>query len=213
MDSKRQVHTMNRQHHWNKVFKASAENDTSWFESLPDTSLRLLEAVGLTADTCVLDVGGGDSRLVDQLMARGLNCLAVLDISSAALARTQARLGALASIPVWLEADVVDHWTLKPMDIWHDRAVFHFLTDQEDRERYRVRLLRTLKTGGSAILATFASDGPATCSGLPVVRYSPEALSTELGSDLTLVESVRHIHTTPWGSQQSFLYCRFRRVH
>ena len=204
---------MDRQHYWNNVFSFRAEGDASWFESLPETSLRLLEAAGLTADTCVLDVGGGDSRLVDQLMARGLDCLAVLDVSGTALARTRARLGPSAAIPIWLEADVAGDWSLKPMDIWHDRAVFHFLTDKEDRERYRLRLLRTLKTGGSAILATFAPDGPEKCSGLPVVRYSPESLSAELGSDLTIVQSMRHIHTTPWGTRQPFLYCRFRRVH
>jgi hypothetical protein len=203
---------MERQQHWNNVFTTRAEGDVNWFEALPDTSLRLLDAAGLNADTCVLDVGGGDSRLVDHLIARGMHCLAVLDVSGAALARTRARLGSAASIPIWLETDVTGDWSLKPMDIWHDRAAFHFLTAGEDRERYRSHLLETLKPGGSAIVATFALDGPERCSGLPVVRYSPESLAAELGPELTFIESVPHIHTTPRGSTQSFLYCRFERT-
>jgi SAM-dependent methyltransferase len=204
---------MDRQQHWDTVFKDKAADDVSWFEALPETSIRMLEASGLSVDSCVLDVGAGDSRLIDQLLARGLDCLAVLDISRAALARAKTRLGASAAIPIWLEADVAGDWSLKPMDIWHDRAVFHFLTVSEDRERYRFHLLRTLRPGGSAIVATFASDGPERCSGLPVVRYSPESLSAELGSDLTIVETVHHVHTTPWGTTQAFMYCRFRRIH
>ena len=204
---------MDRKQHWNHVFQTKAEHDVSWFESLPETSLQLLEAAGMDTDTCVLDVGGGDSRLVDHLAARGMNCLAVLDVSGAALARARSRLGSLAGVPTWLEADVAGEWTLKPMDIWHDRAVFHFLTSPDDRQRYRLHLLQTLKPGGSAIVATFSLDGPETCSGLPVQRYSPDALSAELGPELAMVQALPHIHTTPWGSPQSFVYCRFRRVN
>jgi SAM-dependent methyltransferase len=204
---------MDRKRHWNHVFETKAEQDVSWFEALPDTSLQLLEAAGLDADTCVLDVGGGDSRLIDHLAARGMACLAVLDVSGAALARASARLGLRAAIPTWLEADVTGAWTLKPMDIWHDRAVFHFLTSLDDRERYRLHLLQILKPGGSAIVATFSLDGPEQCSGLPVQRYSPDTLSAELGPELEMLEALPHVHTTPWGSRQSFVYCRFKRVH
>ena len=203
---------MDRRQHWNHVFQTNAERDVSWFESLPETSLQLLEAAGLNADTCVLDVGGGDSRLVDHLAARGMSCLAVLDVSGTALARARARLGARAAIPTWLEADVAGEWRLKPMDIWHDRAVFHFLVSPEDRQRYRQHLCQTLKRGGAAIVATFSLDGPDTCSGLSVQRYSPDSLAAELGPDFAIIEAVPHIHTTPWGSRQSFVYCRFRRV-
>ena len=204
---------MDGRQHWNTVFSTKAEREVSWFEVLPETSIRLLEAAGLCADTCVLDVGGGDSHLIDHLLARGLECLAVLDVSGAALARAQARLGATASIPTWLETDVAADWSLKPMDIWHDRAVFHFLTEPHNRDRYKAHLLQTLKPGGSAIVATFALDGPDRCSGLPVVRYSPESLAAEMGPDLSLVEALPHTHTTPWGTAQSFLYCRFWRIH
>lgn len=204
---------MERRKHWNAVYGTKGEQDVSWFETLPEISLRMMDAAGLNESTCVLDVGGGDSRLVDHLAARGLDCLAVLDVSGAALARARARLGPSAAIPIWIESDVAGDWSLKPMDIWHDRAVFHFLTAPVDRERYRAHLLGTLKVGGSAIIATFALDGPRLCSGLPVERYSPATLASELGEALELAEALPHLHTTPWGSTQSFQYCRFTRRH
>lgn len=203
---------MERQTHWNTVYTTKGEGQVSWFEPLPAISLEMMEAAGLDDETCVLDVGGGDSRLVDALAARGLDCLAVLDISGAALERARERLGARASVPTWIEADVAGNWSLEPMDIWHDRAVFHFLTDAADRRSYVNHLRRTLKVGGTAIVATFALDGPTSCSGLPVVRYDPEVLNDTLGEDLSLVETRRHVHTTPWGATQSFQYCRFLRA-
>ena len=182
------------------------EQDLSWFEVLPDVSLKMMEAAGLTAKTYVIDVGGGDSRLVDHLVAKGLECLAALDVSGAALQRAQARLGAVADTLVWIESDVADGWTLKPMDIWHDRAVFHFLIAAEDRRRYHAHLRQTLKPGGSVILATFALDGPPTCSGLPVAQYSPESLAAECGEAFHLVDAVSCAHRTPWGSRPSLQY-------
>ena len=198
--------------HWDAVYEVKAERDMSWFEAVPATSLAMLERAGLTVATCVLDVGGGASRLVDALLARGMVCLAVLDISGVALTRTRERLGQAASIPMWIESDVLGGWSLAPVDIWHDRAVFHFLTTVEDRGLYRAHLATTLKPGGSAIIATFAPDGPAKCSGLPVVRYSPESLAIELGEDFTLQESAPHLHLTPRGTTQSFQFSRFRRT-
>jgi trans-aconitate methyltransferase len=167
--------------HWNRIYSEKRDPQVSWFEPLPAVSVRMMEAAGLTSETCVVDVGGGNSRLVDYLVAHGLDCVAILDVSGAALARAKARIGAAAMALTWIESDVAADWSLKPMDIWHDRAVFHFLTDADVRARYRTRLLQTLKAQGTAIIATFAPDGPARCSGLPVVRYSPEALAAELG--------------------------------
>lgn len=192
---------MERRQHWNGVYSTKGEQEVSWFESLPLVSLQMLEAAGMTSDTCVLDVGGGDSRLVDHLAARGLDCLAVLDVSGAALSRARQRLGTAASIPIWIEADVSGDWSLKPMDIWHDRAVFHFLTTPADRDRYRIHLRQTLKPGGSAIIATFALDGPEKCSGLPIQRYSAVTLTEELGDGLELVEAIPHVHTLAVGQQ------------
>lgn len=202
---------MERAAHWNRVYTTKSEQEVSWFEPLPAVSLELLEAAGMTPESCVLDVGGGDSHLVDALAARGLDCLAVLDVSGAALGRARTRLGPAAQIPIWIEADVTREWSLKPMDIWHDRAVFHFLTTADDRVRYKQHLLETLKPGGSAVIATFALDGPEKCSGLPVQRYSPEALADELGPAFALREARTHVHMTPWGSTQSFQYSRLLR--
>jgi len=174
-------------------------------------SMRMLESAGLGPETCVLDVGGGDSRLVDALASRGLDCLAVLDVSGAALNRAKGRLGDLAGAFTWIEADVTSAWALKPMDIWHDRAVFHFLTTAHERDGYRAHLLQTVKPGGAVIIATFATDGPEHCSGLPVARYSADTLAAEVGSEFTLVESARHEHETPWATVQPFVYTRFQR--
>jgi hypothetical protein len=199
--------------HWERIYETKGERDVSWFEALPAVSLRMLEAAGLTTHSCVIDVGGGDSHLVDALAARGLDCLAVLDVSGVALQRARARLGEAADALMWIEADVTSAWTIKPMDIWHDRAVFHFLTTVEDRERYRDHVRQTLKRHGSVIIATFALDGPQFCSGLPVVRYSPETLAAELGDEFRLVDAERYAHRTPWGATQSFQYSRLLRVH
>jgi ubiquinone/menaquinone biosynthesis C-methylase UbiE len=204
---------MNSQRHWNTVYGTKGEQDVSWFEALPTVSLELIEASGLTPETCILDVGGGESRLVDALLAKGVRCVAVLDISGEPLRHAQVRLGTQADIVTWIEADVTGAWSLKPMDIWHDRAVFHFLVAPEQRAAYVARLRKTLKPEGHAILATFALDGPERCSGLPVMRYSPEMLAAELGKSFELVEARSYQHLTPWGTSQSFAYSRLRRVH
>jgi uridine phosphorylase len=202
---------MDRKAHWQQVFTTKAEQDVSWFEALPAMSLQMMESAGLGPETCVLDVGGGDSHLVDALASRGLDCLAVLDVSGAALQRAQARLGTLAGAFTWIESDVTAAWSLKPMDIWHDRAVFHFLATAAERATYRAHLLDTVKPGGAVIIATFALDGPERCSGLPVARYSADTLAEELGKEFTLIEARRHEHQTPWGVTQPFVYARFRR--
>jgi hypothetical protein len=203
---------MNRRTHWDKIYSTKAEDQVSWFEALPAVSLEMMDATGMTRESCIIDVGGGASHLVDVLVARGLECLAVLDVSEAAIQHAKARIGARADVVTWLSSDVTGSWNLKPMDIWHDRAVFHFLTDGEDRRRYRQRLRETLRVGGTAIIATFALDGPETCSGLPVVRYSPETLAAELGEGFELMEARLHRHVTPWGAVQSFQYSRLRRI-
>jgi SAM-dependent methyltransferase len=204
--------SMERRAHWDRVYTTKGERDVSWFEATPAASIEMLDAAGLTPATCVLDVGGGESRLVDHLLARGLTCIAVLDVSGAALDRARKRLGGIASTVRWVEADVTGAWDVPAVDIWHDRAVLHFLTTPEDRERYRSHLLSTLKPGGTAIIATFALDGPETCSGLPVMRYSPQSLAHELGDGFRLADSRHCLHTTPSGAVQSFQYSRLERL-
>jgi hypothetical protein len=135
----------------------------------------------------------------------------VLDISSAALTRSKARLGPAQDWVTWLEADVTGAWPVPQVDVWHDRAVFHFLTDDADRTAYIAHLRAGLREGGTLIMATFAPDGPEKCSGLPVVRYSPATLGTLLGPRFRLIESVQEAHSTPWNAQQAFSYTRWLR--
>ena len=202
---------MGRQQHWDTVYATKGERDVSWFEPSPDVSLAMIEAAGVGPDTCIIDIGGGDSRLVDALVSRGVTCVAVLDVAREALLRAQTRLGDKAGEVAWIQADVTGAWSWKDADIWHDRAVFHFLTERADRDKYKARLAEMLKRGGSAIIATFALEGPEKCSGLPVNRYSPETLASELGDEFVLVDSRRHTHTTPWGATQAFQYSLFNR--
>jgi hypothetical protein len=202
---------MHPKQHWDTVYATKGERDVSWFEPSPDVSLAMIEAAGLTRDTCVIDIGGGESRLVDALVERGVTCVAVLDVAREALLHAQTRLGDNAREIAWIQADVTGAWSWKDADIWHDRAAFHFLTTREDRDKYKQRLEAMLKPGGSAIIATFALDGPEKCSGLPVARYSPETLTSELGEGFVLVDSRRHVHTTPWGATQAFQYSLFKR--
>lgn len=203
---------MNRQDHWNAIYRLKGERDVSWFEATPTVSLAMIEASGIVPETSVLDVGAGESRLVDALLARGLRTIAVLDVSVEALEHTRNRLGALGQSITWIDADVTGDWIAEPIDIWHDRAVFHFLTDAAERRRYVERVHELVKPHGTVIIATFALDGPQICSGLPVVRYSCESLAPELGPHFALVETRRHSHTTPRGTTQSFQYSRFRRL-
>ena len=202
---------LGRRQHWTRIYETKQERDVSWFEPTPDISLQMIDAAGLVRKSCVIDIGGGESHLVDVLLERGLTCVAVLDMAQPALQRARARLGSAADIVTWINADVTGEWSWNPVDVWHDRAAFHFLTEPQDRDRYKDKLSTLLKPDGSAIIATFAPDGPEKCSGLPVVRYSPESLAAELGSAFTLKESRRHVHTTPWGKTQSFQYSRFTR--
>lgn len=198
-----------RQEHWDRVYSTNAREAVSWFQAEPAQSLELLRRAGLNAGTCVIDVGGGDSPLVDRLLDEGLTCLTVLDVSEVALSRAKARLGARQSLVRWIVADVTADWSASAVDIWHDRAVFHFLTEAPDRARYVAHVTRILKPGGSLVLATFALDGPEKCSGLPVIRYSADSLAHELGPSFRLVEGVTEAHRTPRGGTQSFCYSRF----
>jgi cyclopropane fatty-acyl-phospholipid synthase-like methyltransferase len=200
-----------RRQHWEKVYQKHPADTVTWHQDVPALSLRLMDSAGLEPTTRVIDIGAGDSRLVDVLVNRRLEHITVLDVSGAALARARARLGAAAAHVKWVEADVTGaDWHVDPVDIWHDRAVFHFLTDPADRERYIERASSTIVPGGALIMGTFALDGPSQCSGLPVCRYSAETLAATLGPSFTLLEQVHEMHHTPAGVPQSFQWCRFR---
>lgn len=202
---------MNREEHWNQVYQTKPPDDVSWFQPRPTTSLRLIEACGVGKSDGIIDVGGGASVLVDFLLDAGYSQLAVLDISAAALDHAKGRLGARADAVDWFAADVTTFVPTRQFGLWHDRAVFHFLTDTADRQKYVEAMKRTLTPEGHVVIATFATDGPEKCSGLSVCRYDAPAMSAELGAEFQLVEQVNETHVTPWSTEQRFSYFRFAR--
>jgi trans-aconitate methyltransferase len=201
-----------RESHWENVYVTKDETAVSWFEESPGLSLDFLARAGAGTNSAIIDIGGGASRLVDALLARGHGDLTVLDLSAAALKAAAARLGGLAGKVEWIAADVTTWTPPRQYDVWHDRAAFHFLMDEADRAAYTSRLEQALRPGGHAIIATFAPDGPEKCSGLPVQRHDAESLGRALGAAFALVHTERHIHTTPWGSEQRFQFSLFRRA-
>jgi 2-polyprenyl-3-methyl-5-hydroxy-6-metoxy-1,4-benzoquinol methylase len=197
--------------HWDEVYTAKVETGVSWYQDEPAQSLELIGAVAPAEGGRIIDVGGGASVLVDRLLDLTVGRIAVLDISEIALGKARSRLGERAGRVDWLAADVTEVQGVGTFDVWHDRAVFHFLTDAADREKYAGLALRTVPRGGHLIIATFAEDGPKRCSGLEVCRYSAEALRAEFSRGFSLVRAVGETHTTPWGSPQPFVYGVFRR--
>ncbi|MBL0921820.1 MAG: class I SAM-dependent methyltransferase [Phycisphaerales bacterium] len=199
-----------RRAHWEAVYRDRPDDRLSWRQADPALSLRLIRAFA-TPDSAVLDVGAGESALSARLFEAGHRRLAALDVSESAIARAQARAGAAAQSIRWIVADVLAAPSLEPVDIWHDRAVFHFLTEASDRRRYVDLAAAAVRPGGHAILLTFAPDGPERCSDLPVRRYDAPALALEFGDRFELVRSEREDHTTPWEKVQPFTAAILRR--
>ena len=201
---------MTRREHWDAIYRNNAASSLSWYQSEPLLSLSLIERVAPELDAAIIDVGGGASTLVDGLLTAGYADVTVLDISDSALAAARQRLGARADAVTWLAADVLTtDLSEARYSVWHDRGVFHFLTRPDDRRSYAAALRRAVRPRGFAIIAGFATDGPSRCSGLEVVRYSPECLLSELGEGFEPIESAREEHCTPTGATQSFSYCLF----
>jgi SAM-dependent methyltransferase len=198
--------------HWEKVYADRASDAQSWFQRYPARSLELIASRGADRDAVIIDVGGGASGLTGELLRLGYSELWVLDISAAALTTASQNLGEGASRVHWVEADVTrarlpsGHY-----DIWHDRAVFHFLVTPADRQAYVSIALRAIKPGGLLIMATFAEDGPERCSGLPVARYDAVALAAQFGDACKLLRTEKEVHRAPEGKSQSFRYCVLRR--
>ncbi len=205
------MQSADRKAHWEAVYEQKAETQVSWFQESPALSLELITALAPAPDAAIIDVGGGASRLVDELVKRCYGDVTVLDLSSAALRAAQARLGGQAAKVTWIAADATDWRPVRTFDLWHDRAAFHFLTEPVQRARYVERLTAGLKPGGHAIIATFALDGPETCSGLPIMRHDAASLKEMLGQAFALVETRAHGHLTPWGSVQKFQFSIFGR--
>lgn len=203
---------MQPKEHWEKVYGTKSANAVSWFQEHAEQSLRLIRETGVPLTASIIDVGGGASTLVDDLMEHGYQSLTVLDLSGGALAAAQKRLGSQAKLVRWIEANITNaELPAHAYDVWHDRAVFHFLTSSADRQAYVEAVLRAVKPGGHVIVATFAEDGPTQCSGLPVMRYSAGDLHAEFGSPFTLLRHEKEEHHTPAGNVQKFVYCYCRK--
>jgi len=199
---------MDAKNHWERVYATKAPEAVSWYAPHLQESLAYIKRTGLSTAASVIDVGGGEATLVDDLLDAGYGDVTVLDLSAKALKVCRERLGVRADRATWLAGDVLTHeFAPHSLDIWHDRAVFHFLTSDEQRRRYVGQVLRALKPAGFAIVGTFGPHGPAQCSGLPVMRYAPAELHGTFGGRFRLVDSSIDVHTTPWGAPQEFVYC------
>src|SRR5215831_8464027 len=198
--------------HWENIYTKKAPDAVSWYRAHLETSLALIERATDVRRAAIIDIGGGESTLVDDLLARGCENITVLDVSEKAIAFTKQRLGPAAEKVHWLAADIARvELPVRTYDVWHDRAVFHFLTTPEQRLAYVRQTARSVKPGGHVIVSTFGPEGPMECSGLQVVRYDEDSLHDEFGARFRLVESLKELHQTPFGTKQQFLYC-YRRL-
>ncbi len=197
---------------WDQVYATKTENQVSWYQDNPEPSFGLIRSATSDLSASIIDVGGGASHLPDALLDSGYTDVTVLDVSSIALERAKARLGIRAAQASWITADVTRWKPQRQWRVWHDRAVFHFLTSREDQEAYVKALTQATANGSVVIVATFAPSGPERCSGLPVQRYSAEALSARLGAGFRIGHRTMVAHKTPFGSTQDFVFGVFRRV-
>lgn len=204
---------MNQKEHWENVYKTKAHDQVSWFREHLETSLRMILDTGVDKVAAIIDVGGGSSTLADDLLDNGFVDVSVLDISGTAIDNSRDRLGVKSERVEWIVGDITEVELPKDhFDVWHDRAVFHFLTHEEDRRKYVELVKRSLKVGGHIIVASFGPDGPQKCSGLDVVRYSPDSMHEEFGNEFKLINSLGEVHQTPFGTSQEFVYCYCRKV-
>jgi SAM-dependent methyltransferase len=202
---------MNLETHWEKIYREKSPEAVSWYRAHLEASLRLIEQAAPQRDASIIDVGGGESTLVDDLLARAYRNITVLDLSQTAIDVTKGRLGRAAECVRWVVGDITKA-DLAPAayDVWHDRAVFHFLGTVEQRVAYVRQVGRAVKPGGHVLVSTFGPDGPTKCSGLEVVRYDANALHAEFGARFRLLDSFKELHHTPFGTTQQFLYCLCR---
>ena len=202
---------MENKAHWEKVFATKGEQEVSWFQAYPKTSMAFVDLFNLPADANIIDVGGGDSHFVDALLERGFKNVHVLDISATAIERAKKRLGEKAKLVKWIVCDVTDFAPEVKFDFWHDRAAFHFLTSEERIYKYVSIAENAIRSGGHLILGTFSETGPTTCSGLDIRRYSEASMSARFEVSFDRIRCFTEDHTTPFNTVQSFLFCSFRR--
>jgi len=202
----------NKQQHWENIYQNHQPTQVSWYEPIPETSLSIIKRFNLPLDAAIIDIGGGDSLLVDYLLLMGYTNITVLDISSKAIERAQARLGEKAQLVNWLVHDVLKFTTIRQYDLWHDRAAFHFFTDMNEQERYLDNVHQYLKPKGYLVLSTFSTEGPETCSGLPVQQYSENSLSKLFNRYFEKIRCFTKMHITPSHTVQSFVFCSFQNT-
>jgi ubiquinone/menaquinone biosynthesis C-methylase UbiE len=204
--------SFDRKSHWENVYTNKTPAEVSWYQLEPGVSLELIASTGISRASKIIDVGGGASVLVDKLLEQEFGDLTVLDVSSKALDYAKKRLGNSAGGVKWIEADITEFESSTKYDLWHDRAVFHFLTKEDERKKYAQNMNKALNPGGHVIIAVFSIDGPLKCSGLDVERYSPEKMNNEFGNSFEFIKSVDEGHITPGGKEQKFTYCYFRKA-
>ena len=202
---------MDKQAHWQHVYKTKAATEVSWTQRTPLTSLGMIKSVNVAKDTPIIDVGGGDSRLVDALLDRGYTNITVLDISQEALDKVKSRLGDKADQVTWVCADITEFKPKQQYGLWHDRAVFHFLTSSEDVETYYKLVESAVLPKGYIAMGTFSMSGPEKCSGLPVTRYSGSSLKHVFNGAFEQLKSFTDLHTTPFNTTQHFLFGIFQK--
>jgi len=204
---------MSRKNHWQQVYSTKPSDRLGWYKPRLQTSLKWIEELKLPKDASIIDICGGASTLVDDLLDSGYQSITVLDISENALSVSRERLGSRSKLVTWLSEDITcANLPISRYDLWHDRAVFHFLTEPDDQRRYRDRLLRTLKPDGHVVIGVFAPEAPPRCSGLPVQRYSLDHLVDTLGTKFRVARHHKELHITPGGVEQMYLYCQLRRT-
>ncbi|MCY2688679.1 class I SAM-dependent methyltransferase [Salinimicrobium sp. TH3] len=199
------------QQHWDKVYSEKAPTEVSWYEPMPEISLNLIKECNLEKDAAIIDIGGGDSFLAEFLVSKDYTDVTVVDISKNAIQRAKERMCEKADKVTWIVADAANFKPNKKFDLWHDRAAFHFLTNEEQRENYLKTLFESIKPGGYVILSTFSDKGPPTCSGLPVQRYSVGDMQKLFEEEFSVLSGRSLDHTTPSGKTQNFTVCSFQK--
>lgn len=198
--------------HWEKIYETKAESDFSWFQPYPQTSVDFINLFKLPKTASIIDIGGGDSHLVDALLELGYSDITMLDISAKSIERTKVRLGEKASAVTWIEKDIVDFVPQRMYDFWHDRAAFHFLTAEIQIIKYLAIVKQGIKSGGHLVLGTFSDKGPNQCSGLEIRQYTEASMSALFEKDFKRIECVEETHVTPFTTQQNFVFCSFQRI-
>jgi len=201
----------NKKEHWEDVYNSKNDLEVSWFQERPTASLDLIKSLNLKNDAAIIDIGGGNSNFTIELLKQGFTNLSVLDISAKALNRTKTKIGKKADQIQWIVSDILDVQFDQKHDVWHDRATFHFLTNNDDIEKYVTTVTNAIKSGSYLILATFSTSGPQKCSGLEITQYSKEMLKNLLKENFELVKAFEEVHKTPFNTEQNFIYTLFRK--